>query len=235
MQLHQTLRGIWRRMLWAGNSGMVWGGGIALGITAAVYALVEPLKADTVIHSVDMTTRVMREEQFQSDLLGLSRKVVSGLLQDASSVELLTDLVKRLAAHKDMDPILPSLVHVLLKDPRNEESVRIFVSDLLEDEEVLAAVRGLGAKVVVELSGHPELQTRGMQYLVGALAEAVLTPSVQDSASDAMPSILAVALSIKGKPLNFDSLKASNNDLQEQLNEIEASIADLKQRCDHPV
>ena len=207
----------------------MWGGGLAVGASVAVYLLWDPLKKDTVRHSVDITARVIGEDDLKGEVLLLCRAVVSEILQDDAMLHDLTMLLERLAARDETLAVVRELWHVVLTNPLNIEAVRAFLGYLLSDRDVLTSLRGFGLAVFGRLSQHPALSTRSTAYLSTSYDAAVTHPETQDAAIAAVRGIAAVALALGGDPPSrHEKLLLENALLRERLRESATVLEELQ-------
>ena len=116
------------------HKGMLWGAGLVVAIGAFLFLFREPLKNDTVKETADVAKRVMSEKKVQQEATAATKIIVSEILRDDPSLELLVALLRNLCQQPSTHESLQALILRLFKDPTTKEHTKQFVAQILADE-----------------------------------------------------------------------------------------------------
>ena len=226
------MRNVGKSLAVSVNKGILWGGGVALGLWVMVSMFKDSLKADTVIETTDLTKRVITNESVRDSALQLSREVVSEVLSDSVLLGTLEEFLLKLSVHSEIESILASLLRPQFTTDANMPHTKGLVISILSHPSSTLAVSNLVCDLVNRIEADPELLSRTSTYLSEAYSLSITNDFVQKTAGDALVNIFSIALGLKSPPneteANIQSLKDKQQRIVDVLNEAEQELAVLR-------
>eukprot|EP01060_Flectonema_neradi_P024860 TRINITY_DN3372_c0_g1_i1.p1 TRINITY_DN3372_c0_g1~~TRINITY_DN3372_c0_g1_i1.p1 ORF type:complete len:278 (+),score=44.31 TRINITY_DN3372_c0_g1_i1:301-1134(+) len=226
------MKNIGRSLAISVNKGILWGGGLALGLWVMISAFKDSLKADTVIETTDLTTRVIANETVRDSALLLSREVVGEVLTDPELLKTLEGFLYKLSVHGEIETTLANLLRPQFTTDANMPHTKGLVISILSNPESTKAVSRLTRDLVDRIQEDPELLSRTSTYLSEAYSLSITNDKVQKSAGDALINILYLMAGLRSPPdetqANIQNLQDKQQRILEVLSEAEQELAVLQ-------
>eukprot|EP00754_Rhynchopus_humris_P042052 Rhum_TRINITY_DN2563_c0_g1::Rhum_TRINITY_DN2563_c0_g1_i1::g.7542::m.7542 len=219
------------------HKGMLWGAGLVVAIGAFLFLFREPLKNDTVKETADVAKRVMSEKKVQQEATAATKTIVSQILRDDPSLELLVALLRNLCQQPSTHESLQALILRLFKDPTTKEHTKQFVAQILADEWIQDKTVSLCNVALHQVMADEMMRAQFVDFLSQVLTTTMKDEHIQHNTGEALCNAAKRSFGLSPSPVSPRQeevrLQEDNEDLRKALRTSRLNVAKLKARLVH--
>lgn len=178
------------QMLSSWQRGLFTALGAAMGIGGLVYIFWVPLRSDTVHQTTIMASEALTDVHVKKQAVVLTKEIVRDVLQDESSVKLLTEVVGRLLAKKETRRSVALFLKSTFEDNYTQEITRKFVLDVVTSEWVYDKLLDVLRDLVIDLLDDPKTRAVMTKFLLETTTEALRKEELHRTAGRAVRASL---------------------------------------------
>ena len=154
------------------------------------FVLWTPFKDDTLHNSSDLAQRTLGDAKVKEQALVLSKEVVSNILRDDRSVELLVTVITRLLKQEDSKLAVTSFIRSIFEDHYTQEITKKFVLKIILDPWIQEQLDRIAFDLTTNLLKDPKTKQVLVDLLIVAASEALADPKLHSSTAQAVRSTM---------------------------------------------
>ncbi|CAD2214792.1 hypothetical protein AGDE_05844 [Angomonas deanei] len=185
----------WMRKMFASwQQGVVASLGAVMGIGFLMLLFYDPVKEDTVHHTAVVASEALNDVRLRSQAIQLSKDVVSNVLVDPKSLDLVVALVAQLLAQEQTKIAVSSLLQSLFEDHYTQEITKKFVLGIVRDPWIQEQIHLIVKDQMTLLLQDEDIKRKLTALLVESASTGLEDPTLHFTASRAIRSWTSAAM-----------------------------------------
>ena len=180
----------WETVFSSWQKGVAASLGASMFVGGLAFVLWTPFKDDTLHNSSDLAQRTLGDAKVKEQALVLSKEVVSNILRDDRSVELLVTVITRLLKQEDSKLAVTSFIRSIFEDHYTQEITKKFVLKIILDPWIQEQLDRIAFDLTTNLLKDPKTKQVLVDLLIVAASEALADPKLHSSTAQAVRSTM---------------------------------------------